>query len=262
MDRTSAGASAGATVAPPPSGPAPHRRALSLGAGLLLSAAGTWLLLRRALTIAATPGLPGRVDTIVELTVVALGAAVLARTAVALSVATTCGALRAVGRCWTWGEQLAVRAAPSVLRAAVATALGAGLGLAGTGTALAQDVSAPSAAVPGAAVTALTWAPTTDDGPPLSWVASDPAPAAGHPATPGAEGTPGAAAAPRRTVVVAPGDSLWRIAAATLPPTADDATIAAAWPDWYDANRAVIGADPDLIRPGQALQAPPDGADR
>jgi hypothetical protein len=34
--------------------------------------------------------------------------------------------------------------------------------------------------------------------------------------------------------------------------------IAAAWPRWYAANRAVIGPDPGLIRPGQELM-PPSG---
>ena len=32
--------------------------------------------------------------------------------------------------------------------------------------------------------------------------------------------------------------------------------IAQAWPAWFDANRAVIGEDPDLILPGQVLRAP------
>lgn len=56
---------------------------------------------------------------------------------------------------------------------------------------------------------------------------------------------------------VAPGDTLWAIAAAHLPPDATDADVAAAWPRWYSANRAVIGDDPDVIQPGQRLAAPP-----
>jgi nucleoid-associated protein YgaU len=55
---------------------------------------------------------------------------------------------------------------------------------------------------------------------------------------------------------VRPGDSLWLIAAHRLGPTATDADVAVTWPRWYAANRAVIGADPDLIRPGQLLSAP------
>jgi nucleoid-associated protein YgaU len=61
-------------------------------------------------------------------------------------------------------------------------------------------------------------------------------------------------------VTVTPGDSLWRIAAAHLPghPTAH--RVAAAWPRWYAANRRVIGADPDLIQPGQVLHPPTQGS--
>jgi len=59
-----------------------------------------------------------------------------------------------------------------------------------------------------------------------------------------------------RTVEVRPGDSLWLIAARHLPPGADDADVAAAWPAWYAANAQLIGADPGLIRPGQTLRVP------
>jgi hypothetical protein len=57
-------------------------------------------------------------------------------------------------------------------------------------------------------------------------------------------------------VVVAPGDSLWSIAARRLGPLATAADIAEAWPAWFDANRPVIGDDPSLLLPGQVLQAP------
>lgn len=58
-----------------------------------------------------------------------------------------------------------------------------------------------------------------------------------------------------RTVTVRPGDSLWRIAAERLVP-ATPARIAATWPRWFAANRAVIGPDPDHLVPGEVLQAP------
>jgi hypothetical protein len=58
------------------------------------------------------------------------------------------------------------------------------------------------------------------------------------------------------SVRVHPGDSLWLIAARRLGPDATDADIAATWPRWYAANHGVIGADPDLIIPGQVLTAP------
>jgi nucleoid-associated protein YgaU len=57
-------------------------------------------------------------------------------------------------------------------------------------------------------------------------------------------------------VVVHPGDSLWSLAAHELGPDASAAEIAARWPEWYAANRQVIGSDPDLILPGQVLRIP------
>src|SRR5207253_1287172 len=57
-------------------------------------------------------------------------------------------------------------------------------------------------------------------------------------------------------VVVHRGDSLWRIAARNLDPAATTQEVAVAWPQWWAANRDVIGDDPDLIHPGQRLSAP------
>lgn len=65
------------------------------------------------------------------------------------------------------------------------------------------------------------------------------------------------AAAPSADVVeVRPGDTLWSIAAEHLPDGADAGDVAAAWPTWYQANRDVIGDDPDRLQPGQRLQPP------
>ena len=61
----------------------------------------------------------------------------------------------------------------------------------------------------------------------------------------------------RAEVVVVRGDTLWSVAARTLGPGADDAAIAAEWQRWYAANRTVVGADPDLLLPGQRLLPPP-----
>jgi LysM repeat protein len=57
-------------------------------------------------------------------------------------------------------------------------------------------------------------------------------------------------------VVVQPGDSLGGIAARHLPAAASDAQIAQAWPAWWSANRAAVGADPDVIHPGTRLTPP------
>ena len=77
-----------------------------------------------------------------------------------------------------------------------------------------------------------------------------PAPAAGLEATPDQNSVH----------VVARGESLWRIAAELLGPEATNAQIAEAWPAIYEANRALIGADPGLILPGQELTIPQEVA--
>ena len=69
----------------------------------------------------------------------------------------------------------------------------------------------------------------------------------------GASRAPGEHAA---SVMVRRGDSLWRIAATHLPGRPSARRVAAAWPRWFAANRAVVGADPDSIVPGQALHVP------
>lgn len=62
--------------------------------------------------------------------------------------------------------------------------------------------------------------------------------------------------AARPPVEVRLGDTLWDIAARHLGDDATAAQIAAEWPRWHAANRAVIGSDPGLIRPGQILTPP------
>lgn len=81
------------------------------------------------------------------------------------------------------------------------------------------------------------------------------APAVTAPAVPG----PAPATRPGVTpVVVRAGDSLWGIADRALPAGHGPGDVARAWPRWYAANQAVIGADPGLIHPGQRLLPPPD----
>lgn len=59
-------------------------------------------------------------------------------------------------------------------------------------------------------------------------------------------------------ITVRAGDSLWNLAASRLGPFASDVDIAREWPRLYQANRAVIGESPDLLRPGQVLRLPSD----
>jgi nucleoid-associated protein YgaU len=67
---------------------------------------------------------------------------------------------------------------------------------------------------------------------------------------------PAAQAIPRQRITVRPGDSLWRIAARALPRDTAPAVVERSWHRWYAANRGVIGADPNLIQPGQQLTPP------
>ena len=57
-------------------------------------------------------------------------------------------------------------------------------------------------------------------------------------------------------VVVRSGDTLWDIARGHLPASATATDVARAWPRWYAANRAAIGPDPALLRPGTRLRSP------
>jgi nucleoid-associated protein YgaU len=96
----------------------------------------------------------------------------------------------------------------------------------------------------------------------------DAAPPAAKPVS-RAAATQGGAAPPTRsfetelrghTCVVRTGDSLWRIAERTLADRGNgmvtSADIAQFWPVIYEANRALIGDDPNLILPGQTLEIP------
>ena len=65
---------------------------------------------------------------------------------------------------------------------------------------------------------------------------------------------------PDTPYIVQPGDCLWRIARGALATRGgtepSSVEIAQYWPIIYEANRTVIGDDPNLIFPGQMLQIP------
>ncbi|MEE2521377.1 hypothetical protein V1639_06140 [Pseudarthrobacter sp. J75] len=84
---------------------------------------------------------------------------------------------------------------------------------------------------------------------------------AAPPSDPGMLAAPPLRAIPAGTpaagqVTVLAGDSLWTIAARALGPHASDLDVALDWPRWYEANKAAIGDNPDVLLPGQILQAP------
>jgi nucleoid-associated protein YgaU len=236
-----------------------------------------------------------RIEDVVGLAAVVLGAALAAWFFLGLSVAAACAAARSAGRGWAAGERLVARAAPEVVRRALVVSAGTGVALAGAalpamalappedlGWSVTSDVApttpvpVPAAPVPSPAPAPSSEpvpapAPVPPPGPLPATAVSAPVGAVADPAAGSAPGTAPAAAvtdaaAPGPTVVVAAGDTLWAIASEHLPAPVRLADVAAAWPAWYAANVDVIGSDPDLIRPGQRLEAPAgvaaDGADR
>ncbi len=137
------------------------------------------------------------------------------------------------------------RLAPPAIRRAVETAVSASIFLALTGT----SVAAATPARPAVAGPPLHPAEAALDWPGLALVSQAPPSSATQHRPP---------LPPGRTVLVHPGDTLWSIAAARLGATASPDQVAASWPQWYAANRDVIGADPSLIHPGEHLVSPPD----
>ena len=168
----------------------------------------------------------------------------------------------------SWLARAARALTPGVIRRAVAVAAGVCLVAGGTAahaaptspTAYSTQTAAPAASAtrlaPATRQTHATLTARADelvgDHPDLGWGAVPP---------------PG----PSAVVVVRPGDTLWALAErqltqplpapgrsaghATRRP-ATDAQVARAWPGWFAANRAVIGADPNHLEPGQHLVPP------
>ncbi|RKO26729.1 LysM peptidoglycan-binding domain-containing protein [Pseudarthrobacter phenanthrenivorans] len=92
------------------------------------------------------------------------------------------------------------------------------------------------------------------------WQPAAPAVSPGMLAAPGMRAPAEPAAPEAEGVTVHAGDTLWDIAARHLGPGASDVDIASQWPHWYEANRALIGANPDVLLPGQVLQPPAPAA--
>jgi hypothetical protein len=185
--------------------------------------------------------------------------------------------------CWAWGALgllltaastvpggagrlaglLLTRVVPGSARRAAALALGVGLSTAAPVVLLPPAVpfavSAPFAVTAAAADTAGTADAAGGSGPTVAvdW----PSVAAPElvPDWPGT--TPERRPAQTDQRVVLRGDCLWDIAAAWLQgrhpggPVTDD-QVRRATQDWWQANAAVIGPDPDLLLPGQVLRPP------
>lgn len=151
------------------------------------------------------------------------------------------------GRVGQVADLLARYALPSALRRVVIAVAGASILLAPV-----SAFAAPANTAPG-----NTAAP--------SWPTDGSATSVSAPSWPTDGATPDTAQRGHRTTTRAPdsavtvrsGDSLWAIAGRQLGDSARPAQIAAVWPRWYATNRATVGADPNLLRPGMRLHAPP-----
>jgi nucleoid-associated protein YgaU len=197
----------------------------------------------------AGSGVSGDDPTAGVVTVAAWAAWLLALYLVAAVVATAAARLPRSPRA---AQALARRITPAVVRRMTDAAIGvttAAVVLAGPPVTAYADPS--PAATAAAAVPTVEW-------PGLPAAAHSAAASATTPAVGLVTPPPRrAAAAGDATVVVRAGDTLWSLAARQLGASATDAQVARAWPQLYAANRAVIGANPDLIRPGQRLVCPP-----
>lgn len=161
-----------------------------------------------------------------------------------------CSAATVAGTCWLWAVTTLValgaargRTGPS------APAVPAGLRravLAACGVALAGGLASPAVASPGQvhhdhprpATAALV------SGLPLPDRATAPSRAP--------------APAPAHSLVVRRGDTLWALARRDLGPRAADGAVNRRWQAIYALNRGVVGANPDVIHPGQQLRLPRD----
>lgn len=236
-----------------------RRRARILALGLAIGAGvGAYVALRSALS-ALGAGEPTSIDAVWQtVLLLALGAALCWAGTVALlaraqiergGVPTGTGrrlavVLLAVAGWTTMGSAgAAVPSAPGSITVATAPLSAAEV----------PSVPSPDFAAPTPDASLPPGCPTP---PEPGWTPTAPkaiAPADGSPLL---TGCTGGAPQADTTVVVRGGDTLWSIVARALGPEASPDRIARDLPAWYDANRQVIGADPDLLLPGQILTTP------
>ncbi len=215
---------------------------LAVSAGTAGTAQVAHGLVREALTVGRT-GPSGVTSTLVAGCAVVLALALLRTwlvTTVTVAGVVT-GSTGGVERHAGPTRRLVLLACGVAVAAGAAAPAAADGGAGGDGRHVVAGLALPERAV--ATTTGPTPAPT---------LAPTPAPTS-------AEGT-----APAGDYVVRPGDSLWSIAVAH--PARDGTGTDERWRAIWRANRAVVGDDPDLIHPGQALrltptthQAPQDG---
>ncbi len=234
--------------------------------GGILVAAGTQL--QRNATLRSGHQESMAFEELLALVATTAGLAIILWWALALAVAFASALMARAGL--RRGSAAASRLTPAFMRRLALAAVGLQLITAPLATAASPSgrSGSPDPSPPPAAVSAA-WTPTTaldrlrlanrppTPPQPVPWrpqpPVTPPGPLAAEPLRPPSDdGT---------AVTVRTGDSLWTLAAETLGPFASDVDIAHEWPRWYAHNRAVIGADPNLLQPGQILRVPAPSAE-
>jgi nucleoid-associated protein YgaU len=209
-----------------------HR--LRCGVTALVATAATAALLVWLLPRAAAPGtgLPGRLGAACAV----LGAVAATWLCVLVWLVAVEAAARVDGRATPRPAPV-----PARVRRLVLAACGT---VAATGDASPAPAGTPGGHHPGVSVAAVVARALHDDGSPEH---------AGVPASPRPHHG--------EVVTVRTGDCLWGLAARDLATDAGGGTmppadVARRWREIYAANRAVVGTDPALLRPGQRLRLP------
>lgn len=218
----------------------------SLAQDLAPGASGSWLRIAPR----GLQALPSA-DVLLGLVASLVGLAVVAWWLLSMGFAIASALLAAAGA--STASRRAGSFAPAFMRRLTMAMLGLGLVAvpAAHADSLPDPAWHPAVSGPAAVQDTPASAPVAPPAPEAGWVPiaapTDPGPLVHQPRRPPAHTS---------QVEVRPGDSLWTIVARHLGPGATDLDIAAAWPSWYEANAAIIGGDPDLIRPGQVLVPP------
>lgn len=235
-------------------GPAPRSvsrlrdGALAVGGITVLVVSGLITLISARFAFAAVqvPSYDWTIDLLVTVAVACVGTLAGAWLTVWSSVSILFFAGASLGRRVHRVERFIARRGPAVLRRLIVVSIGAGMSLTAAPAIAADDgVDAKLGAV-----SAFAW-PNSQAQPDTSQPHEPRSAHADVNLTP--------ASKTQEAVTVQPGDTLWAIAAAHLPPGASGAEIAAAWPAWFDLNQDQIGSDPNLIHPGQQLLMPTSG---
>lgn len=221
-------------------------RIRGIGITVLLTAASASMsafLLQQVLNAIADP--PTRIEAAVALLVYGIGLVTTLWYLGTGLVALACLIVQTSGKTWHRGESLVLRRGAPLARRIITACTGGAIAVS---TALAPAIAADSHTPPEADTPVATdlgwgWQSTS------SWVQATPVPT---------ETDAGSLEPPRvppQEYTVRPGDSLWSIATEHASAGSVE-QISQAWPQWYQANTATIGSDPDLIHPGQVLSIP------